>query len=329
VIRVALVSFAHMHAWSYARALREMEREGRVIMAGVYDDDGERLSKVVEALKPRKVYRSLEEIVNDPVDAAVVTSENAKHASMALPLLRSGKHVLVEKPITTTLRDGNAMVEEARRAGVKLQVAFTMRYHDAVLEVKNRLKEVGELRAITCTNHGRCPFSWFVEPSLSGGGAIMDHVVHVADLTRWFTGEEFSEVNCFVGKGIYDLKVEDNALLLAKLQDGTPVSIDCSWSRPRNWPQWGDVFMRIVGSKGVITLNAFNQNIWLADEKGFRFSSFGPDSDRNMIEDFVRVVEEGGEPRARGEDGVQALRLVLAAYRSWREGRVVKTDELS
>jgi predicted dehydrogenase len=57
--------------------------------------------------------------------------------------------------------------------------------------------------------------------------------------------------------------VEDNGLVIGRLEDDTPVSIDCSWSRPSKWPVWGDIYMHILGERGAIVLNAFNQNIYL------------------------------------------------------------------
>ncbi len=329
-IGIAIVSFAHMHAWSYARVVKELESEGKAILVGIYDDNSERLRKAVDMFKPRKMYSSLEQVIEDKeVDGVIVASENAKHAIFSIPLMRAGKHVLVEKPIATTLRDAQEMVREAERNNVKLQIAFVMRYHDAAIDIKNRVKELGKIYSITATNHGKCPFDWFVIPELSGGGAIMDHVVHVADLIRWYTGQEFYEVTAFMGKNIYpELKVEDNALIIAKLSSGTLVSIDCSWSRPSSWPIWGDVYMHIVGENGAIFLNAFNQNIMLGDDKGFRYNYFGPDADKNMIEDFIRAIQFDQQPIATGVDGLRALEVVIAAYKSINEGRTVRITEI-
>lgn len=330
VLRFAVVSYAHMHAWSYTRAIKELETEGRAVLEAVYDSDESRLRRAVEAYRPRRSYSDFDKLLKDGgFDAAIVASENARHITYALPLIKSGIHVIVEKPIATRIEDAVAMVDEAERRGVKLQVAFVMRYHDAVVEAKNRISRYGRIKAITATNHGTCPYGWFVDPELAGGGAMMDHIVHVADLIRWFTGSEFEEVTAFVGKNIRsDLKVEDNGLILARLTDGTLVSIDSSWSRHGTWPTWGDVYMRILAEQGVLIINAFNQNISLADEKGFHWVYYGPDADRNMVEGFISAVEKNETPRASGLDGLRALEVVIAAYKSWKEGRPVRISEI-
>jgi len=330
MIRLAIISFAHMHAYSYARAVKELEREGRAVLEAIYDDDHDRLRKTSEIYRPRKIYNDLEKLADDKdVDAVIITSENTKHKKHAIPMIMSGKHVLVEKPIATRYVDALEMVEEAKRVGVKFQTAFVMRYHDASVFVKRRIKEIGRVISITSTNHGKNPMSWFVDPELSGGGALMDHIVHVADLIRWYTEKEFKEVIAFVGKNIIkDLMVEDNGLVIGRLEDDTPVSIDCSWSRPSKWPVWGDVYMHILGERGAIVLNAFNQNIYLSDEEGFRGVYYGPDADKNMIESFINVIERDEEPLASGLDGLRALEVVLAAYRSLELKRPVKISEI-
>ncbi|MDK6028107.1 Gfo/Idh/MocA family oxidoreductase [Ignisphaera sp. 4213-co] len=330
MIRLAIVSFAHMHAWSYIRVVKELEAEGKAVLEAIYDDNTERLRKAAEIYKPKNVYSSFDKVIeNKEIDAVIIASENARHAMYAIPLMKEGKHVLVEKPIATTINDAKQMVEAAKKSNVKLQVAFVMRYHDAAIEVKNIVNKLGKIWYITSTNHGTCPFDWFVDPVLAGGGAMMDHIVHVADLIRFYTGREFYEVTAFIGRNLYpELKVEDNALLIAKLDDGTPVSIDCSWSRPKTWPTWGDVYMHIVGERGAIILNAFNQNIWIANTNSFKWHYFGPDADKNMILDFIDCIKKDRKPKATGEDGLKALEVVVAAYKSAKEGRPIKISEI-
>ncbi|MEM2528791.1 MAG: Gfo/Idh/MocA family oxidoreductase [Ignisphaera sp.] len=329
--RFAIVSFAHMHAYSYARVIKELEIEGRAVLEAIYDDNPSRLRKAADIYRPRKAYESFDKLLDDrEIDAAVVASENSKHAKFSIPLMDRGVHILVEKPIATRLEDARRMVETADRRTVKLQMAFVMRYHDASRYIKNAANGIGRIKSITATNHGRCPFDWFVDPELAGGGAMMDHIVHVADLIRWYTGDEFYEVMAYVGKNIYSqLKVEDNALIIGRLRGGALVSIDCSWSRPASWPTWGDVYMHILGEKGAVILNAFNQNIAVGDEKGYGWLYFGPDADKSMIEDFIKIIEEDGKPLASGLDGVKALEVVIAAYKSFRERRPVRIDEIA
>jgi len=325
-IRFGIISFAHIHAWSYARVIKELENAELV---AIYDDDPQRLKQAAEKYGVKDVYNNYEDLLKrDDIDAVIITSENAKHPPQAISSAEHGKHMIVEKPIAVDLKDADEMVRAANRYNVKFQTAFVMRYHDATSTVKKLLdnKEIGEILVVTTTNHGKYPGLWFGVPELSGGGSMIDHTVHTADLMRWYTGDEVEEVYAVIGKNIRkELSVEDTGLISLKFKRGVIGSIDCSWSRPSTWPIWGDVWLAIFGTEGYIVIDAFRPNIDLVKEgKPLRWEYFGSDADRNMIKDFIRVIEEDATPRATGWDGRQALEITLAAYRSAKSGEVVK-----
>lgn len=325
-LRFAILSFAHIHAWSYARVLRSLEEAE---LAAIYDDDPERLRRAAEAYGVRDLYSDYRQLLKrEDIDAVVIASENAKHAELAIAAAEAGKHMIVEKPLATTLEDAEKMIRAAEKAGVKLQQAFVMRYHDATVAVKNLLDQgaVGRILAIMTTNHGKFPGLWFDDPKLAGGGAVMDHVVHTADLMRWYTRDEFDEVYAAIGKNIRpNLRSEDCALISLRFKSGIVGSIDCSWSRPNTFYTWGDVFLAIYGTEGFILVDAFRPCINLIIEgKPLTWHYYGPDADYNMIKDFVYAVWEDRPPRATGYDGYKALEVSIAAYESARKDSPVK-----
>ncbi|RLE68716.1 MAG: gfo/Idh/MocA family oxidoreductase [Thermoprotei archaeon] len=325
-LKFGILSFAHIHAWSYARVLRELEEAELV---AIYDDKLERLKRAAWEYRVENTYTDYEQLLKrDDIDAVIITSENAKHAELAVAAAEAGKHMIVEKPLATSLDDAERMIRAAEKAGVKLQQAFVMRYHDATVEVKQMIEkgEIGELLVITTTNHGKYPGLWFGDPELAGGGAVMDHTVHTADLMRWYTGDEVEEVYAVIGRNIRsELKTEDNALISLKFRKGVIGSIDCSWSRHEGWPIWGDVWLGVIGTRGYIVVDAFRTCINLVvNGKPLTWLYFGSDCDRNMISDFIEVVVEDKTPRATGYDGYKALEIALAAYESNRRGEPVK-----
>ncbi len=129
---------------------------------------------------------TVEELLAQGVDAVVVTSENARHRALVEQAAAAGAHVLCEKPLATTWEDGLAMRAAADAAGVLLMVAFPVRFAGtfARLSATKRAGRLGEVLSVRGANNGMLPLtrSWFTEPELSGGGAIVDHVVHIADL---------------------------------------------------------------------------------------------------------------------------------------------------
>lgn len=326
-LKAGVISFAHMHAYSYARVLKELPN---VKFTAISDDNKARGRSACERYGVKSFYQDFREMLRrEELDFVIVTSENAKHRDQVVEAVERGVHVMCEKPIATTLKDADEMVARARRAGVKLQTCFVMRYSDVVLKAKELVdsEEVGRIIAITATNHGKCPGGWFVDKRLAGGGAIMDHTVHVADLMRWFTGSEASKVYAELGVNILKkLKVEDNALIMLSFRNGVQASIDPSWSRPASFPIWGDVYMEILGSEGRIVLDGFRQVVCSSNIRGgltWTHHYWGCDVDYEMIRHFVKCVVEDLEPRATGFDGRQALEIALATYRSIDERKPV------
>ena len=326
-INFAILSFAHIHAWNYARVLKKLQHANLV---AIYDDDFKRLKKASSTFKVEKAYKDYRKLLErEAIDAVIITSENARHAELALASAEAGKHILCEKPIATNLNDSDEMIRTAEKNDVKLQIAFVMRYHPATAEVKKLIEEgsIGNIISITATNHGKYPGEWFGDPILAGGGAIIDHTVHVADLIRWYTNDEVSQVYAEAGENIRpELKVEDNALILLKMKKGIIASIDPSWSRPDEWPFWGDVYLFVVGERGCIVVDAFSQHIQIASKENRKltYSYYGTDPDEEMIKSFIQVITRDEEPLASGFDGRQALEIALAAYESIKRRKPVK-----
>ena len=180
--------------------------------------------------------------------------------------------------------------------------------------------EVGRVYSVKCTNHGSMPGGWFIEPEQSGGGAVIDHTVHVIDLLRWFWGSEVTEVYAEVGIGLLHpgMKIDDAGLLSFRLENGIYGTLDTSWSRPSSYPTWGDVKIEVVGEKGVLTVNALNQQLAVSSETWgkTRWISWASNMDLGLVTDFVEMIRTDRPPFISGEDGLAALQVALAAYQS-------------
>ncbi|PMP82591.1 MAG: hypothetical protein C0175_03335 [Caldisericum exile] len=119
---------------------------------------------------------------------------------------------------------------------------------------------------------------------------------------------------------IYNIPVEDSGLLIMKLSNGVFMTLDCSWSRPKAHPYWGDVTLRIIGTAGTLYINIFGTRIEVySNEKGVHWENFGDDLDEYLIEEFVKVVKNGKVPFTGGEDGLATLKVVLKAYKSGKD----------
>ncbi|MEK4439311.1 Gfo/Idh/MocA family protein [Paenibacillus sp. FSL K6-2862] len=323
-LRIGMISFAHSHAFSYFRELAAIDNAEVVAIA---DENRERIQSLIEHgyISYYDDYRNMLKIPE--IDAVIICSENVNHASMVMESARAGKHILCEKPLGVGMDEMKIMVEICSQYGVQLMTAFPCRYLPAVLETKRALErgDIGQVVAVKGYNRGTVPEGWFLESSLSGGGAILDHTVHIADLLRWLFKIEPIAVYAELGHLFQDLEVEDSGMVHIEFDQGLIALIDTSWSRNRKYPFWGDVKLDIIGTEGVIHLDAFAQTneVYSDLEDKARWSYWGERMNYYMLKDFVDALVTERGVSVTGEDGLLATSIALAAYESVKsEGKV-------
>ncbi|MCP4641313.1 MAG: Gfo/Idh/MocA family oxidoreductase [bacterium] len=325
--KMGIMSFAHMHAYSYAACLKELPEAD---FTAVWDDDLARGKKAAGDLGVEFI-ESLDDFLATDVEGVVVTSENVKHREMVEKAAAAKKWVLCEKPLATTVADCQAMIDACKSAGVGLGTAFPCRYLQPFIGLKQQLDngDLGAIYAASCTNNGRFPGGWFAQMDLAGGGATMDHTVHVADLLRWLLGKEFTKVYCENGKVMgRDTDLDDCGVLQLEMEGGVKIAHVASWNRAASFPTWGDVTMELIGEKGVTSIDAFNQKINVYNDETMKaeWAYWGDTPDMGLVRDFVKAVDTKGEPPITGEDGLRALAVTAAAYESAKTGKAVAID---
>jgi predicted dehydrogenase len=317
MVKIGMISFAHMHSFSYAECLKSLPNAK---ITAVSDRDWKRGRLASRRLKA-PYFKDYQDLLKQDVDAVVICSENSRHKELAVAAARAGKHILCEKPISTNIKDAQSMIEAAREHNVKLQIAFPCRFIPAMIWLKEFLSSggIGEVLAISATNHGTMPGSWFVDKKLSGGGAIIDHTVHIVDLIRWMLKIEVEEVYAEIDTSFFKLKIDDCGILNMKFDNGVIATLDASWSRPiKSFPTWGDVTMRVKGTEAEVYVDSFAQHVKVYNNREIKSSwqYWGDNMDIGLIKDFVKNIEENLPPSISGEDGLRAMEAALAAYRS-------------
>ena len=331
-VRIGMLSFAHMHACSYAACLKQIPD---VELTGIADDDPTRGQEAAERVGA-PFFRSAEALLDEELDGVIICAENAKHCPLTELAAPRTRHILCEKPMATTLADAQAMIDVCATYSTKLQIAFPMRFSPPVQRLKTILDEgtLGRIYSVKTTNHGRMPGDWFVDKALAGGGAVMDHTVHVIDLLRWFWNTEVTEVYAEVGYSLLHpgLGIDDAGLLSFKLATGAYGTLDTSWSRPKSYPTWGDVKLEVLGERGIARVDAFSQNLAVYSDRTGKgeWVNWGSNIDLSLIQDFVDMMATGRESFITGYDGLKALEVALAAYCSAERGEPVSLpfDEL-
>jgi predicted dehydrogenase len=329
MITIGILSFAHHHGEAYISNLRRMQG---VELLGVADDDTSRGEKIAGQNEAR-FFPSYEALLEAKPDGVIVCTENNRHRPLVEMAAARGIHVLCEKPIATTLEDGRAIVDACDQAGVLLMTAFPMRFSVPLLEIKTRLDngDFGNIYCFNGTNQGELPTkhrAWFVDPELAGGGAIMDHTVHLVDIMRWFTGSEVETIYARSNRIFHadEVKVETGALEMLTFENGMFATIDASWSRPQYWPTWGGLTFEMVTQRGTVVVDAFRQNlnVYRHEWQRSNWAYWGSDMNEAMVSEFVTAIRENRQPRVTGLDGLRAVEAALAAYESDQTGQTVR-----
>ncbi|GEM03184.1 dehydrogenase [Halolactibacillus miurensis] len=324
MMNIAILSFAHMHAESYAQALLAQEN---VTLSGIWDDDVAR-GKDAAHRYGTTFYADLTALLQTDIDAVIVCSENYRHKALVIEAAKHHKHILCEKPIATEVEDAKAMIKACEAHQVTLQIAYPVRFIPAIEAAVSYIKAggIGDVIAINAANHGQLPGGWFIDKEKAGGGAATDHIVHIMDVVRWMLDDEVSGVYARLATLFHNIDVEDSGQVVIEMEKGTLLNLDPSWSRPRTFPMWGDVLMEVIGTEGTLKIDGFKDTTTFYDDQAKQVTalSWGIDMDERLVQDFVSCINEGRKPFITGEDGLRTLKVVKAAYQSNETNQFVK-----
>lgn len=318
-LKVAILSIAHTHAHAYAAALEARDDVELVVS----DPEGYGESRA------RRVVSTDEEAWNawpGGPDAVIVTSANAHHRDHVLEAARRGVHVLCEKPLATTVADAEAMVQACREAGVVLMTAYPVHFAPAVQQLRTAVAEgaLGEVISVTGTNNGQLPGgrAWFSDVELSGGGAMVDHTVHLAEILDSIFGPPrtvHAVTNRVLWADTAGEGAETGGLVTLTYESGVVATIDCSWSEPKVSPTWGGLTVQVLGTGGQMHVDAFAQHIGGHGQ----WVPYGADYDALLVDAFLGAVRSGQAVEPSGDVGLRTLRVVATAQESVRTGQPV------
>lgn len=292
-----------------------------------------------------KAYYSFDDLVKDPeVDVVSIATPHHLHAWQAIYAIEHSKHVIVEKPIATTVTAAKEMISRARRKGVKLGVIYQGRYADGVKELKNHIDNnvLGKLLLIvgevmwyrderTYYLRDELARSWRGMWSTEGGGVLINQAIHTIDLMI-FLGGEIDEVVGYIDNLAHpSIDVEDVSIgMLRYRSGGYGVLVANLFTKPHTH-QYRRI--RVFGTKGQAELWD-NELILLKSEEGISVERvYGYSSEtlkvpgglhRKLFEDFLKALIEGKDFPITGEEGLKSLEIVRAIYYSSRRKMYVK-----
>ena len=321
VVGAGFIGETHVDAWTAEGA--------RVV---VHDVDGTRAAALAERHGARAAA-SLAELI-DQVTVVDVCTPTYLHAEVAIAAAEAKRHVICEKPIARTLADAETMVAAARRHGVRLFVAHVVRFFPEYVAARRAVLDgaIGDPAVLRLTRASFRPHQpaghWFFDYARSGG-IVLDLMIHDLDFARWIAGD-VAAVQCrSVGVAQPGAGV-DHAVAILTHRSGAISHVSASWGYAP--PTFRTAF-EIAGSHGLIehdssaTMPVAPSLLEAAgggSATAMADTGLAGDPFRLELAEFGRAIRDGTEPRVGAVDGLEALRLALAADESARTGRVVR-----
>jgi predicted dehydrogenase len=285
---------------NHARVLAEMPG---VRLVGVADPDGKQADHVSRTLGCAAVP-DIRDLLELGVDALSIAAPTHLHRTIALAAVARGVHVLVEKPIASSVEEGREIIAAARRAGVTLMVGHVERFNPAVQAIKEALRDE-DILSIAITRVGPFP------PRMSNVGVVIDLAVHDIDLISWFTESEIIEVQPQLSSA--KAEREDIALLQFRTASGVLAHINTNWLTP-----FKARTVHVATKAKYVIGDLLTRQV----TECFGFQSDGSYSMRHLsvghaeplraeLSAFVSAVRSNTRPPVTGEEGVASLEIAI------------------
>jgi predicted dehydrogenase len=289
-------------------------------VAWIVDLDHELANRVAVDVGARSTSDAAEAFVDTRVDAVLVAVPTNMHRVVVELAASHGKHVLCEKPISTTVSDAEAMVDACRGAGVRLMVGQVVRHFPEYARIKDVLESdtLGAIGTVRASRVGGSPVStrrWLVDPD-AGGGVIVDLMIHELDTLRWYFGEIARVFATGFGPTDSDPSVE-YAQAMLRFENGVVAHCEASWAH-----QAFRTRMEIAGQAGLLRHDSA-ESLPIRLEKAGRIDYAVGHPERpyaRQARHFIDCLRADKPFLVEGPDGICSLEAALAVSRSARTG---------
>jgi predicted dehydrogenase len=277
-----------------------------------------------------------------------VSTPSGAHLEPAVAAARAGKHVIVEKPLETTLRRCDRIIAECERAGVTLATIFPSRFHDSSVEMKRAIdqRRFGRLTVgdAICKWHRTQAYydrgAWRGTWRLDGGGALMNQAIHSVDLLCWFMGPVVEVRGRTALLAHQRIAVEDVALATVEFANGAVGVIEASTAVYPGYLKR----IEVHGTEGSAIMEEEDIIKWDFAKKTARDkaveakmarrtsggggaadpAAIGHHGHARLFGDVLRAIQKGVAPSVDGHEGRRSVEVILAVYKAAETGRAVK-----
>ena len=297
---------------NHARVFKELEETE---LLAVCDINAERAKNVAKQFGVR-AYTSMGKLLKrKDVEAVSNCVWSLNLAKETLKALKAGKHVLVEKPMATNVKQAEKLLETAEEEELHLSVGFLMRFIPGIQHMKNAIedKTIGNLVCATAKRVSEWP------ERIGDVGVVKDTAIHDIDIIRYFFGEEPIAVYAKTGSMKYK-KFEDYAQIMLTFEGGKSAFIESNWLTP-----YKTRTLVVTGSKAIMKLDYITQELTIEDAKKTIQPRYPWQEPLKLeLQHFANCILKKEKPLITGTDGLKALQIAEAVLKSSVTGRAVK-----
>jgi len=297
---------------NHARVYSELESTELV---AVCDVNRERAKAVANQFGVKAYTSSSRMLKNEDVEAVSVCTWSTKLAKEALKALNAGKHVLVEKPMASHMKQAEKLLETAENSDLRLTVGLLMRFIPGLQHIREAVenKKIGELVCATAKRVSQWP------ERIGDVGVVKDTAIHDIDVMRYISNEDPIAVYAKTGSMMHR-KFEDYAQIMLTFEDGKSAFIESNWITP-----YKTRILTVTGSEAIMRLDYITQELWIEDAKENLQPRFPWREPLKLeLQHFADCVLEKKKPLITGVDGIAALKVAEAALRSSAKNRAIK-----
>jgi len=284
-------------------------------LKAVCDVNKERVTAIANQYKVDAYTDSGKLLKRKDIQAVSICTWTTTHAAEAVKAIRAGKDALVEKPIASTVREAKRIVQLAERRNKLLMVGFIERFNPGVQNIRNIVyrEEIGALVSATSKRVSEWP------ERIGDVGVVKDTAIHDIDIMRHIFDEDPTAVFAKIGN-LRHSKYEDYAQIMLTFGRGKTAFIEANWLTPYKTRN-----LLVTGSKAILNLNYITQEITIETAgKSTTLRQASQEPLKLELQHFASCVLNNRTPTVTGVDGLKALQIAEAAFKSSKQSRAVK-----
>jgi len=297
---------------NHARVFKELEETE---LLAVCDIKPERAKNVAKQFGVNSYTNSGKMLERKDIEAVSICTWSTSLAKIALDALNAGRHVLVEKPMATSVRQAEKLLETAGKEGLHITVGFLMRFIPGLQHMRKAVenKTIGELVCATAKRVSQWP------ERIGDVGVVKDTAIHDIDVMRYIFNDDPIAVYARIGS-MRHTKFEDYAQIMLNYEGGKSAFIESNWLTP-----YKTRTLIVTGSAAIMKLDYITQELTIEDAKETVQPRYSWQEPLKLeLRHFANCIMKKEKPVVTGVDGLKALQIAEAASKSSATGRVVK-----